>query len=110
MDNIWKPLIVCGEKVGEYTAPCEFKHLVELTQNLITNLIFLSTLLATAVFVYIGIILLTSGGNETAMTRAKGMAKKVVIGYLWILCAWLLIYTITSALLGPGYSILGQPR
>lgn len=102
---MWQELIVCDGG----TEPCTFSHLIELAQNLITDLILISTLLATAAFAYAGFILLTSGGNESAKTKAKEIFRKVLIGYLWILGAWLLIYTITSVLLKPGYSLLGAP-
>lgn len=100
-------LIVCQ---GTKTDPCTFGHLVLLVQNLINMLIFFSTFLATAAFAYAGITLLASGGKESAKTKAKEIFRKVLIGYLWILGAWLLVYTITSVLLNPGYSLLGPPR
>ncbi|MFH1472842.1 MAG: hypothetical protein ABIF06_00285 [bacterium] len=102
--DIWKPLIVCSGP------DCGFSDLIVLTQNLITDLIILSTFLATATFAYVGYILLTSSGNPGALTKAKDMAWKVLKGYLWILVAWLLIYTITNALLHEGYSLLGPPK
>ena len=98
-------LIVCDG----VTVPCTFAKLVELVQNLITALVTISTFLATAAFAYAGFLLLTSGGNESAKTKAKEVFKKVLIGYLWILGAWLLVYTITSVLLEPGYSLLVAP-
>lgn len=101
-----KELIVCDG----VTEPCTFNHLIELTQNLITDLILLSTLLATIAFAYAGLKLLTSGGSESARKEATDIFLKVLKGYLWILGAWLLVYTITSVLLNPGYSLLGAPR
>ncbi len=90
---------------------CTFNHLITLTQNLITDLIILSTLLATIAFAYAGLKLLTSGGNESARKEATDIFLKVLKGYLWILGAWLLVYTISSVLLKPEFrSILGTPR
>jgi len=112
---IWKPLIVCGDSVKDAAGvvtipyPCNFGYLIELTQNLITNLIILSTLFATAAFAFAGFKLLTSGGNEKAKDEAKDIFKKVGWGFLWILVAWLLVYTITS-LLDTGFSLLGAPN
>lgn len=97
----WQNLIVC-------TNDCNFGHLIALAQALIHDLIFLSTIFATAAFAFAGLKLLTSGGNEKAAGEAKEIFKKVGWGYLWILVAWLLVYTITS-LLAPGFSILGAP-
>lgn len=103
----WKPLIVCdGVEV-----PCTFPKLIELAQNLITNLIILSTLLAVIAFAYAGFLLITSGGSEAKASKAKDVALKVLIGFMWILVAWLLVYTITSALLRPEFNfILGKPK
>src|SRR4051812_45885564 len=103
----WAPLIVCK---GTSADPCTFGALIHLSQNLIQDLVILSTLLATAVFAYAGVKLLTSGGDPGALKEAKGILMKVVIGYLWILAAWLIVYTITTALLNSGYSILGSPK
>jgi len=100
---IWKPLIVCDQN-------CNFGHLITLVQNLITDLIILSTFFATAAFIFAGFKLLTSGGDEGSMKEAKEIFKKVGWGYLWILVAWLLVYTITSGLLEEGFSILGSPQ
>ena len=102
-----KPLIICGLKNLD---PCRFAHLVQVTQNLIFNLILLSSVFATAAFAYAGFKLLTSGGDEKAKTEAKEIFKKVVWGFVWILVAWLLVYTITEGLLNEGYSILGSPQ
>ena len=107
---MWKTLIVC-ESVSA-PGPCTLNSLILLAQNLITDLIILSTFLATAAFAYAGIILLTSGGSEAKKDQAKTIFTKVLIGYLWILGAWLLVYTITTVLLKPrlGFSLLGAPR
>ncbi|MBI2673727.1 MAG: hypothetical protein HYX23_00380 [Candidatus Zambryskibacteria bacterium] len=99
-------LIVCQ---GTTADPCTFGHLILLAKNLINALVILSTFLATAAFAYAGFILLTSGGSEGQRDKAKDVFKKVLKGYLWILGAWLVVYTITSALLNPGFSILGAP-
>ena len=103
-------LIVCeNQAIAEYADTCDFWDLVEVARNLITNLILFSTLVAVIVFAYAGFLFLTSGGNASKVTRAKGILMSIVKGYLWILFAWLLIYTITSVLLKPGYSPLGPP-
>lgn len=98
-------LIVCNGT----TVPCTFDKLVLLANTLISDLVIISTLLATAVFIFAGFKLLTSGGNPSAMSDAKKMFMKVLIGYLWILAAWLVVYTITNTLLKGNYTILGAP-
>lgn len=105
---MWQPLIVCGVAGKD---ACRFEHLIELAQNLITDLIIISTMIAVVVFAYAGFLLITSGGNEEQKNRAKSIFTKVLIGYLWILGAWLLVYTITTVLLSDNYrSLLGSPQ
>ena len=102
----WKSLIVCDGVEIE----CTYKSLVDLVIVLIHDMVVISTLLAVITFIWVGIKLLGSGGNESAMTDAKKMLWNVVIGYLWILGAWVVVYTITSVLLNTGYTILGNPK
>ena len=97
-------LIVCDGSAAE---PCTFAHLITLAQNVIRALILLSTFLAVIAFIYTGFLLLTAGGNESKKTRAKEIFKNVFIGYLWIVAAWLIVYTITN-LLEDGFSLLEE--
>lgn len=116
----WKSLIVCDPvppSVGvDFVGPvqpvrdCDFEALIELVRVLIHDMVLLSTLLAVGVFIYAGFILLTSGGDPGAMRDAKKMLWKVVIGYMVILSAWLIVYTITNVLVHDNYSLLGAPR
>jgi hypothetical protein len=99
----WKPLIVCD-------GDCGFNHLIILVNHLVYDLIIVSTIFATIGFTYIGIKLLTAGGDEGAMKAAKESLWSILKGFFFILVAWLLIYTITNALLDPAYSLLGPPQ
>lgn len=99
----WKPLIVCQ---GTADDPCTYKDLVELAQVVVHDLVILSTFVAVAVFAYAGFKLLFSGGNEGEFTKAKSMFTKVALGYLWILAAWLIVYTISKALLNADFILL----
>ena len=80
-------------------AGCGFNDLITLVNHLVTDLILLGTLFATAGFVYIGIKLLTAGGDEGAMKEAKASAMSILKGFVVILAAWLIVYTITSTLM-----------
>jgi hypothetical protein len=82
---------------------CDFADLITLVKNLINAMVFISTLIVVGLLIYVGITLLTAGGDEGALKKAKGTFFQVVIGYLWILGGWLVIYTITSVLLSDKY-------
>ncbi len=88
---------------------CDFEDFMTLIHKLINAMVMVSTLIVAGLLAYVGMTLLTSGGNEGARKKGKDIFFKVVIGYLWILGGWLVIYTITSVLLNPGYSFLGNP-
>lgn len=106
---MFDPFIVCGIRE---LPDCGFSHLIELAQNLIHNLVVFSTFIVVFVFAYAGFMLISSGGSEDKKNKAKHAFQMVVWGYLWILVAWLLIYTITTALLDvdEGFSLLGEPQ
>lgn len=99
---MWQPLIVCDGP------DCTFSSIISLVENLVTDLVLISTLLAVIAFAYAGFLLMTSGGSDKKRDDAKTVFINVMIGYLWILAAWLLIYTVTK-LLSPGFSLLGAP-
>lgn len=110
---MWQDLIICGVTPNEkanpaYTHECGFGDLITLVQHVVTDLVLLSTLLAVIAFAYAGFLLMTSGGSDKKRDDAKTVFINVMIGYLWILAAWLLIYTVTK-LLSPGFSLLGAP-
>ncbi|MES2214254.1 MAG: hypothetical protein V4465_02585 [Patescibacteria group bacterium] len=89
---------------------CSFNDLISLAEAVINNLIIYATILTVAILVYAGFTLVTSGGDEGALKKAKGMFWSVVKGYVWILIAWVLVYTIMNALTDSTYnSVLGQP-
>ena len=107
----WQPLIVCeNNSVPAFNHPCGFTDLVVLAQNFITDLILLSTIFAVVAFIFAAFKLITSGGKVGAKEDAKRLFLSVLLGYVWIVVAWLLVYTITSVLLKEEFNfILGKP-
>lgn len=104
-------LIVCE---GTPIDPCTYSSLVGLLMRSINALVKYSTLLAVVVFIIAGFKLMTSGGSEGARKEAKKMFTAVLTGYIIILVAWLLVYTILKVLINPNefgdYSLLESPR
>ncbi len=113
---VLKPMVICGKSGAAgapYTEACNFGHAVLVSQHLIYNLVMISTLIAVVVFIFAGFKLLTSGGKTNARDDAKTMFMKVLKGYLWILVAWLLIYTITDRLVDKSAypsPLIGNPQ
>ena len=103
--------IVCDPKPvpGGTANDCDFNDLVQLAKNIINWLIVFSTALAAVVFAFAGFTLLTSGGSEEKMKKAKTMFTKTAIGFIIVLASWLLVSLIINVLLKPdsGYILLG---
>ncbi|HVS79598.1 MAG TPA: pilin [Candidatus Paceibacterota bacterium] len=79
--------------------PCDFADFEQLAMNLMYYMVYISVPLAAVAFAYAGFLYITSGGNPGQASRARKIFTNVGIGFVVILAAWLLVYTITSALL-----------
>lgn len=102
-------LIVCGSSLSKATDhPCAFGDLITLVNFLVKDLTILSTVLTVLVCIFVGFRLMTSGGSTGAREDAKKRLVQVLIGYGFILGAWVIVYTITHALLNSGYSFVGD--
>jgi hypothetical protein len=84
---------------------CTFSDLLILGQNIIKYLIFISIPIAAIAFAWAGFLYLTSGGETGKISKAKGIFWNVMLGFIFILTAWLLVYTATS-FLSDGFNFL----
>lgn len=86
---------------------CDFNKFIELIQKVINFLLFsIAMPLAAIVFAWAGIMMLTAGGNEQKVTEAKEIFWWVFVGFIIALAAWLIVDTITEALLKSDYSLV----
>lgn len=93
---------ICNHPGGKGAPDCNFDDLLNLGRQIINFLIILSIPIATVAFAYAGYLFLTSGGSASQTSKAKSIFTKVLLGFLFVLTAWLIVRTITSALLKPG--------
>lgn len=96
-------LVPCG-----YDEPCTTADVATFANWIISFLISILGIIATIALVYAGILLVTSGGDTNAATRAKTLFTNVVIGIILILAAWLIVDTIMRALTGSGLDFWGR--
>lgn len=91
---------------AKFADPCNFNALMVLINRVIDfALFYLATPLAAVIFAYAGFLLITSGGSQEKMTKAKHILGNVLIGYVIALAAWLIVNTILNTLgfVGPSY-------
>lgn len=73
---------------------CNFCHVVELGQNILTWLIAIFAAIIALVFVIGGLKMVIYSTNESEITKAKGMMTDAIIGFIILLASWLIVDTI----------------
>lgn len=106
-DDVVSEIIPCTNK-------CTFSDVFKLLNNAIT---FFFTKLLAPIFVimimYAGFRYITAEGNPAKTIKLKSMLWHIIKGLLYILCAWLVVYTIMTTVLNDdfkqqGVEFLGQ--
>lgn len=97
-ENIYTPLIRCGLPSGQYNKPCNFNEFVGLINRIINWIISMAGVLFTVAFVYGGYLYMTAGENSGNKEKAKNLLTTTVMGFVVVLTAWLIIYTLLTYL------------
>ncbi len=94
------PIVPCdGVSIDGKGLKCDFAALLRLAHNIMNFFISISIPLSAIAFAYAGYLFLTAAGNAGQVSKAKEIFTKVLIGFIFVLTAWLIVRTITSALL-----------
>ncbi len=88
---------------------CGTCEIVVLTNRLIQFVIILLLALVALLFGWAGFLMVTSGGDQSAYTRAKGMFANVFVGLLIVLSGWLVVDTVLKVLLTNGGQVTFGP-
>lgn len=81
---------------------CNACHLVEMGNTILVWLIGVMFVVFAVILAIAGWGLVTSGGNQTALSDAKSKFTNALIGLFIVLSAWLLVDTIMRGLLESG--------
>jgi hypothetical protein len=99
-------LVPCG---GSGEQACNFNYFIQLIGAVIHFLVFyLAVPLAAISFAIAGVMILTAGGNEGQVAKAKEIFWNVLIGLVVALAAWLVVNAIIVALGAGATSLLTQ--
>lgn len=108
------PLVECGNQIvitegcpapdggPGYTVAgeCDFCDIVKLAQKLINFFVAFTVVVATLMFVYAGILYMTSASNEGNIKKAHGIFWSVLMGLVFVLAAWLIVDVVMKAFYG----------
>jgi hypothetical protein len=92
-------LVVCGvAKTGSISeaTECQACHLFQLIDRVIRFLIYLAVPIVSLLFAYAGFLYFTQGAN--AHNEAKAIFMDAFIGFLFVLCGFLIVDTILKTL------------
>lgn len=94
-------LVPCGEMVNGKLDECTWKDVVQLVNNLIDFGIKVIALpISALLFAYAGFKMLTSGGKQGELQKAKSILLNTFIGLVLTLSGWLVVSFITRILTG----------
>ncbi len=85
------PLVPCEDG-------CNFCDLVQLGWNIVHFIAWIVIPLAAIAFAWAGFLYLTSGGSQDKISRAHSVFKKVAIGLIFALAAYLIVHMIIVGL------------
>lgn len=80
---------------GPYCTACD---LVNLVNNLLAFAVYLTTFVATIMFAYAGFLYVTAATNAENIKKAKDIFGKVLLGFVFVLTAWLIVDIVLSVL------------
>ena len=85
------PLVQCGNP-GQPT--CDFNAFIALINRIIQWIISIATTIFAISAIYGGFLYMTSGENAGNKTKALDILKNTLYGFIIILVAWVVVYTI----------------
>lgn len=88
------------------TNDCDFNALITLAGNIVHFLLFdLAMPLAAVAFAYAGFLLLTQGGNEANLSKAKTIFWYVLLGLIVAFGAWAIVKFVAAVLFKPEFQV-----
>ncbi len=93
--------ISTGVEIGTSAGECGLSDLIDTFDNFIKWIISIAGAIFMIALIYGGFLYMTSGENPANKTKAISILTNTLYGLVFILCAWLIIYTIINYLVDP---------
>ncbi len=84
---------------GVVDNPCGFSDVIVMAKRLITGWIIAGVTFATMGFAYAGLLYITAMGSQEKISHAHSIFTKTILGFVFMLSAWLIAYTMESIFL-----------
>lgn len=101
--NIWTGA-KCGATTpittGGPTGPCDFCDLLHVVSNIIQFLLYAAVTISVGMIVYGGLIMITSAGNESKFSEARGKITASVTALAIAVGSWAIVNTVLTFLSG----------
>lgn len=82
---------------------CSFNDIMSLINSIVRFVFFISVPIAALLFAYAGFLFMTAGPNASQADKAKSIFTSVAVGFTIILSAYLIVYTVTNAIIEDGF-------
>ncbi len=96
-----QPLITCGNAGQD---PCTVNDLNKLIQDILNLVFMFASFIVAAMFMYAGFLLITSVGDTGKIQKAKEIFRRVIVGFLIMMLAYLIVKNLVANLVGEGGS------
>ncbi len=83
---------------------CDYNQLIVTIQRIINFALWLITPIVVGMMVFTGFKYVTAGGDANLLADAKRMIVPIFTGIFFIMCGWLLVYTVLDKLLDKNVS------
>ena len=84
---------------GVVDNPCGFSDVIVMAKRLITGWIVAGVTFATMGFAYAGYLYITAMGSQEKISHAHSIFTKTILGFVFMLSAWLIAYTMQNIFL-----------
>lgn len=94
------PLVRCGgvDSNGASQDPCDIEDLNKLIQDILNLVFMLASFIVAGMFMYAGFLLITSVGDMGKIQKAKEIFRRVIVGFLIMLLAYLVVKNLVEKL------------
>jgi hypothetical protein len=96
--QVYTPLITCD---GSAAKPCNFAAFILTINRIINWIISIALVIFTISAIWGGFLYMTSGAKPGNKEKAKSILWSTLSGFVIILVAWLIVYTIVHYLVDP---------